>query len=390
MIIDKIETNIKRNLFLNEIPNIKLRSSDIYEDNTITINATSKFQEFIGFGGAFTESAGYALSTINSDIYNNILDDYFSKEGLNYNFGRLPIASNDFSLKSYSYSYKKDLSDFSIEQDTKYIIPTIKSALKRNKNIKFISSPWSPPAFMKSNKMLILGGKNLLINYLYPTFKENNLNTKFLIWDHNKDDIVERVNDCLLKYGAIDYADGIAFHWYTGSYFENLNTLNKSFPDKLLIHTEGCTGYSNFKPEDELFNAEMYATEIIGDLNNGTNCFVDWNLVLDYSGGPNHKKNYCNSPIMINKNKDGYIKTPSFYYIGQFSKYIKPNSRRIDINNPYKDIQITAFKNIDRTIAVILFNKNNFNIEYNFSYENCIFHDNLDSHAIVTLVIKQD
>ena len=443
MIIDKIETNIKRNLFLNEIPNIKLRSSDIYEDNTITINTTSKFQEFIGFGGAFTESAGYALSTINSDIYNNILDDYFSKEGLNYNFGRLPIASNDFSLKSYSYSYKKDLSDFSIEQDTKYIIPTIKSALKRNKNMKFISSPWSPPAFMKSNKMLILGGKlrkkhmqtwadylvkyvtkykeqginidymtiqnepnisqlwescrytaeeeaNLLINYLYPTFKENNLNTKFLIWDHNKDDIVERVNDCLLKYGAIDYADGIAFHWYTGSYFENLNTLNKSFPDKLLIHTEGCTGYSNFKPEDELFNAEMYATEIIGDLNNGTNCFVDWNLVLDYSGGPNHKKNYCNSPIMINKNKDGYIKTPSFYYIGQFSKYIKPNSRRIDINNPYKDIQITAFKNIDRTIAVILFNKNNFNIEYNFSYENCIFHDNLDSHAIVTLVIKQD
>ena len=355
MIIDKIETNIKRNLFLNEIPNIKLRSSDIYEDNTITINTTSKLQEFIGFGGAFTESAGYALSTINSDIYNNILDDYFSKEGLNYNFGRLPIASNDFSLKSYSYSYKKDLSDFSIEQDTKYIIPTIKSALKRNKNMKFISSPWSPPAFMKSNKMLILGGKlrkkymqtwadylvkyvtkykeqginidymtiqnepnisqlwescrytageeaNLLINYLYPTFKENNLNTKFLIWDHNKDDIVERVNDCLLKYGAIDYADGIAFHWYTGSYFENLNTLNKSFPDKLLIHTEGCTGYSNFKPEDELFNAEMYATEIIGDLNNGTNCFVDWNLVLDYSGGPNHKKNYCNSPIMINKN----------------------------------------------------------------------------------------
>ena len=83
MIIDKIETNIKRNLFLNEIPNIKLRSSDIYEDNTITINTTSKLQEFIGFGGAFTESAGYALSTINSDIYNNILDDYFSKEGLN-------------------------------------------------------------------------------------------------------------------------------------------------------------------------------------------------------------------------------------------------------------------------------------------------------------------
>ena len=189
MIIDKIETNIKRNLFFNEIPNIKLRLSDIYEDNTITINTTSKFQEFIGFGGAFTESAGYALSTINNDIYNNILDDYFSKEGLNYNFGRLPIASNDFSLKSYSYSYKKDLSDFSIEQDTKYIIPTIKSALKRNKNMKFISSPWSPPAFMKSNKMLILGGKlrkkymqtwaDYLVKYV-TKYKEQGINIDYM------------------------------------------------------------------------------------------------------------------------------------------------------------------------------------------------------------------
>lgn len=443
MIIDKIETNIKRNIFLSKTQNIEIHSSTNFEDDIITLDKTMTFQNFLGFGGAFTESAGYALSTVNDENYNNIINDYFSKEGLNYNFGRLPIGSSDFSLKSYSYSYKKDLSDFTIEQDKKYIIPTIQAALLRNKNIKFISSPWSPPAFMKNNKLLILGGKlrkkyvqtwadylvkyvksykeeginidymtiqnepnvsqiwescrysaedeaHLLINYLYPTFKQNNINTKFLIWDHNKDEIVERTNDCLLKHNALNYAEGIAFHWYTGSYFENLDIIHKAFPNKLLIHTEGCTGFSNFKPEDELFNAEMYATEIIGDLNNGTNCFVDWNLVLDYNGGPNHKKNYCNSPIMINKNKDGYIKTPSFYYIGQFSKFILPGSKRINVNNPYKNIQTTAFKNIDGTIAIVLFNKNNFNIEYNFSYGNCIFHDNLDNHAIVTLVIKQD
>ena len=132
----------------------------------------------------------------------------------------------------------------------------------------------------------------------------------------------------------------------------------------------------------------MYASEILVDLNSGINAFVDWNLVLDYNGGPNHKKNYCNSPIMINKDKTGYIKTPTFYYIGQFSKYIKPGSKRICINNPYKDIQSTAFKNIDGTISIILFNKNDFNIEYDFCYKNYIFHDNLDSHAIVTLNIK--
>ena len=442
MIIDKVETNIKRNLFLKQTNNIKItRFDSINLNKFITLNTSIEFQEFLGFGGAFTESAGYALSIVDEKNYNQILDDYFLEDGLNYNFGRLPIGSCDFSLKSYSYSYKKDLSDFSIDKDKEYIISTINAALLRNENIKFIASPWSPPAFMKNNKLLILGGKlkekymqtwanylvkyincykneginidymtiqnepeatqmwesckysakeeaNLLVNYLYPTFKQHNINTKFLIWDHNKNNIVERVNDCLIKYNALNYADGIAFHWYTGSYFENLKEINKTFPSKLLIHTEGCTGYSKFKPEDELFNAEMYASEILGDLNSGINAFVDWNLVLDYNGGPNHKKNYCNSPIMINKDKTSYIKTPVFYYIGQFSKYIKHGSKRIYIDNPYKDIQSTAFKNIDGTISIILFNKNDFNIEYDFCYKNYIFHDNLDSHAIVTLNIK--
>ena len=132
----------------------------------------------------------------------------------------------------------------------------------------------------------------------------------------------------------------------------------------------------------------MYANEIIGDLNSGTNAFIDWNLVLEYNGGPNHKHNFCNSPIMINKNKDGYIKTPSFYYIAQFSKYIKPGARRVHLSLFSDDIESTAFKNVDGTIVVVLLNKKKHNIEYNFKYNNCVFHDNLDSHAIVTLVIS--
>ena len=442
MIIDKIETNLKRKLYLHETNNIEISpTSDNIDSNVINIDPEQYYQEFLGFGGAFTESTGYALSTVNKDIYNRILDDYFSTSGINYSFGRLPIGSSDFSLDSYSYSYKNDLSDFSIERDMKYIIPTIKSALKRNGNIKFVASPWSPPAFMKNNNRLILGGhlkneykkvwadylvkyvnsyKNeginidfmtiqnepdatqiwescrysakdeadILKNYIYPTFKNNNISTKFLIWDHNKDKIVKRAKKCLIKYGALEYVDGIAFHWYTGSHFDNLNEVNEQFPRKLLFHTEGCTGYSHFKEKDELFNAEMYGSEIIGDLNCGINAFIDWNLVLEYNGGPNHKHNFCNSPIMINENKDGYIKTPSFYYIAQFSKYIKPGARRINLSIFSDELQATAFKNIDDTIAIVLLNKNTYNIEYNFKYKTHVFHDNLDSHAIVTLVIK--
>lgn len=440
MIIRKIETNIKRNLFLQETEIEMLQNKNTNHSTLIQINSGVEYQEFLGFGGAFTESSGYALQSVDENIYNKIIDDYFSKDGLNYSFGRLSIGSCDFSLNSYSYSYKEDLSDFSIQRDLKYVIPAIKSAQKRNNNLQFVSSPWSPPAFMKDNNKLNKGGKikkefkqtwanylvkyveeykklgininymtiqnepnvsqpwescrytaedesNILRHYLFPTFNNNNIPIKFLIWDHNKNDIVERVTDCLVKYGALNYATGIAFHWYTGSYFENIETLHRLFPDKLLFHTEGCTGHSKFKPKDELFNAEMYANEIIGDLNAGTNAFIDWNLVLEYNGGPNHKKNYCNSPIMINKKQNAYIKTPAFYYIGQFSKYIKPGAKRINLTTFTNDIQLTAFKNSDNSITIVLLNKNNYNIEFDLCFENKTLHDNLDSHAIVTFFI---
>lgn len=76
--------------------------------------------------------------------------------------------------------------------------------------------------------------------------------------------------------------DGIAFHWYTGGHFDSLEKLHHLFPNLLLFHTEGCTGYSHFKSQDEQNNAELYAYEIIEDLNHGVNSFIDWNLVLDF------------------------------------------------------------------------------------------------------------
>lgn len=76
--------------------------------------------------------------------------------------------------------------------------------------------------------------------------------------------------------------NGIAFHWYTGGHFASLEELHHLFPNHLLFHTEGCTGYSHFKSQDELLNAEMYAHEIIEDFNHGTNAFIDWNMVLDF------------------------------------------------------------------------------------------------------------
>ena len=442
MKITKIETNLKRGLYLKET---EIKHTKPYdgkpENNVLNIYKNLELQSIIGFGGAFTDATCYMLNKMSEDNRNKILDDYFNKDGFNYSICRLTIGSSDFNQKSYSYSYKNDLSDFNINEDLNYIIPIIKLAQERNKDLKFIASPWSPPAFMKSNKMLKLGGRlikkyystwaeylaryvmeyrnygisidymtiqnepnatqiwesckfsaeeeaTFLKQYLYPTFQKYNLNTKFIVWDHNKDNIVNRNIDTLVKYGALDYADGIAYHWYSGTHYENLQILHNLFPNKLLIHTEGCTGYSKFKPEDELFNSEMYASQIIGDFNSSANAFIDWNMVLDFHGGPNHLRNYCNSPIMMNRDNTEIIKTPTYYYLAHFSKYIKPEAKRIAFSRFTEDINMTAFKNQDDSIVVVLLNKNNYNIEYNLCFNGQYFHDNLDSKAIVTFIIK--
>lgn len=295
MRVKKFETNFRRKMFLNETNGI-LFSPDIFkeENSIINIYPSLEFNEFLGFGGALTGSSCYNLSTCNEQISDQLLDEYFLESNMNYNFCRLSIASSDFSLNSYSYSNKTDLSDFSISEDMKYVVPIIKMAQKRNKSLKFLASPWSPPAFMKNNKSLLNGGTllpdfkklyaiylvkfieayqkeninidymtiqnepnavqtwesciynpkqemDLLVNYIYPELKKHNINTKLLIWDHNKDKILDRVLNSFKFDGSFEKVSGIAFHWYTGDHFENIELLRKMFPNKLLIHTEGCT-----------------------------------------------------------------------------------------------------------------------------------------------------
>ncbi len=271
MEIEKIETNLKNNLRLHSSSVKFISNAGKIENQVIRIQPEIAFQEILGFGGALTESSCYILNTIDKNLSNQILDEYFSKNNLNYQFARVSIGSCDFSLKSYSYSYKNDLSDFSIAQDLKYVIPIIKSAQKRNTSLKIISSPWSPPAFMKDNHRLSGGGKllsqyrklwaeylvkyvhsyqskgipisymtiqnepeakqiwesclyspseeaNLLKNYLSPTFQKNSLDTHFLIWDHNKDKVLERTLKTLIDYNALNSSSRHCFslvYWWT-------------------------------------------------------------------------------------------------------------------------------------------------------------------------------
>ncbi len=441
--ITKIETNLKDNKFFSTITNIsftgKLQSEEfelliLYPDIT--------YQTLLGFGGAFTESSAYALSQLKASMQEQILNDYFSQNGICYNFGRLHINSCDFSLGNYAYLDKPNLSDFTIEHDKKYLIPTIKQALKINPSIEFLASPWSPPAFMKDNNNMNNGGKllntykqlwadylvnyvreykkeginisymtiqnepnaiqswescnytaieeaNLLKQYLFPTFRFYNIPMKFLVWDQNKERILYRINAIYKDKEIAKLISGIAYHYYTGDHFNNLAITKQLCPELLLIHSEGCTGYSKNNKQSELRNAEIYAHDIIGDLNHGCNAYIDWNIVLDYYGGPNHKKNYCNSPIMINKKKTGYTRMLTFYYIGHFSKYIQPGAKRIAYSSYTDKVEITAFINPDESIIVVFLNTTNDQVNYKLNIQEDVLNVTIKKHSIVTYVIER-
>lgn len=404
------------------------------EFNVVNVFPDVCYDEFLGFGAAITESAAYSYSLLPEDRKRAFMQDVFSE--IKYSFCRLTIGSCDFSLGSYSYAKKHDLSDFSIERDLKYVVPFIRDALRVNPNIRFLASPWSPPGFMKNTKISILGGKLLdkykqcyadyfvrfilayrdlginidfvtiqnepnalqiwesclysadeeadfLVNFLSPTFKRNGIDTKILIYDQNKDKVFSRAKDVFSVPGALDAASGVAFHWYTGDHFDAVRLCREFFPDMLLIHTEGCSGFDLNNPW-----APPYAHDIIGDLNAGSNGYIDWNILLDGRGGPNHKRNFCNSPVLLNSDSSDFVKTLAYYYIGHFSRFILPGARRVAFSKFSQDIQMTAFRNLDGSIVAVLLNDNNKCVDVNFCCGEFFFKDVIPPDSIVSYVLK--
>ncbi|MDF2540605.1 MAG: glycoside hydrolase family 30 [Herbinix sp.] len=373
-----------------------------------------EFQTFHGFGGAITEASGYAYSKLSKENQEKVLELYFGKTGNRYNIARGHIDSCDFSLGNYSAITDPEdveMKTFTLERDEQYIIPLMKAAeQKRGEAIELLLSPWSPPAFMKTNGEKNCGGKLkpefrgfwaeyicryikeyqkrgffvswitiqnepnavqkwdsclytaedekvFIRDFLYPAMIKNELtDVKITIWDHNKERMYERAK-VTIDQDTISMIDGVAYHWYTGDHFEAIKITAESFPGKELIFTEGCVEYSRFGT-NQLQNAQMYAHDIMGNLNAGMTASIDWNILLDEKGGPNHVENYCDAPIMINTKEDTFEVKLSFDYIGHFSRYIHKGAKRIGLTKYTNELEMTAFKNTDGSIVLVVLNRN--------------------------------
>ena len=139
-------------------------SQPLETEVAIFVNPNKQFQEFLGIGGAITDASAEVFSKLTPNKQNELLNAYFSEDGINYNIIRTSIHSSDFGLGSHTYIEEgdKELKTFSIEMDKEKRIPMIKRAQALiNDDLVFYASPWSPPAFMKTNNHMLRGGKLL-------------------------------------------------------------------------------------------------------------------------------------------------------------------------------------------------------------------------------------
>ena len=141
---------------------------------------------------------------------------------------------------------------------------------------------------------------------------------------------------------------------YSGDHFEALQMIRERFPGKKLLLSEACIEFSKYSAEDHLANAQKYAHDIIGNLNAGMNVFLDWNLVLNEVGGPNHVQNFCDAPFFYDTDQKQLIKRELQSYVKHFSHYIENGSVRIGVSRYTDKLEITAFRKNNRIVFVLL------------------------------------
>ncbi len=417
----------------------------------VFVDPSQKFQKLIGIGGALTDASAETFYKIPEASRQEVLKAYYDTvNGIGYTFARTNINSCDFSSDSYTYVNDNDkaLTSFNVAHDEKYKIPFIKEVQKAaNGKLTLFVSPWSPPAWMKDNNDMLNGGKlkeeykqswanyyvkfiktyeakgipvwgltvqnepmakqtwescmytaederDFIKKYLGPTLAKNGLsNKKLMCWDHNRDLIYQRVSTIMEDPDAAKYIWGIGFHWYetwTGSamQFSNVTRVHEAFPSKNLVFTEGCAERYDAAGINDWQWGERYGTSMLNDFNNGTVAWTDWNVLLDENGGPNHVGNFCYAPVHADTKTGKLTYMNSYYYIGQFSKFIRPDAQRIISSSNRDKLQTTAFLNTNGKLAVVVLNTSDDKIDYRLWINGDAAETTSLPHSIATLIIE--
>ncbi|MDQ0062197.1 S-layer homology domain-containing protein [Paenibacillus harenae] len=430
---------------LDEQEDVFFEADSGQEELTINVDENTKYQSIDGFGGSLTDSSAYVIyneldETAREELMNKLFG--LSDGGVGFSYMRLPMGSSDFATSTYTYNDRPAggtdlaLEHFSIEHDSAYIIPVIKQALEINPELKIVASPWSAPAWMKTNDSLIKGklkpeyydvyaryfvkfiqayeaegiaidavtlqnephheagdypGMRMepeeqaaFVKRLGPAFEEAGIDTKILVWDHNWDEPVYPI-DVLNDPEAKPYIAGSAFHGYAGS-VENQSQVHDLHPDKDIYFTESSGG--DFAPD---FGSNVvWDTQnlLIGAMRHWAKTSLKWNIALDENHGPRVGGcTDCRGIVTIDTGTDEITYNEEFYAFGHASKFIRPGAYRIKSNTfGSGSIENAAFLNPDGSKALLALNSSNGAKPFKVRWGSESFTYTLPAGAVATFV----
>ncbi|GAB6928929.1 hypothetical protein JCM10914A_29120 [Paenibacillus sp. JCM 10914] len=411
-------------------------------EHTINVDEEVQYQTIDGFGASLTDSSAWLLFTkLDAGKREEVMRKLFDpEEGVGLSYIRIPMGASDFALDKYTYNdlpegqTDENLEHFSIAYDLDYIIPVLKQALEINPDLKFMGSPWSAPAWMKTTGSLMKGklkeeyygvyaqyfvkfieaykqegieidavtlqnepqyepatysgmkmdpeDQAAFVKELGPALEEANLSTKIIIWDHNWDDPaypIEVLNDV----DAYPYIDGTAFHGYAGI-VDNQSLVHDPFPDKGIYFTESSGG--QFAPNFSDNLVWDLQNLIIGATRHWAKTSLKWNLALDENHGPFVGGcGDCRGVVTVNQATKEVTYNEEYYSFGHASKFVKPGAVRIKSNSfDGGGIENVAFLNPDGSKALIVLNPAKSEREFKVRSGNESFVYSLPAGAVAT------
>jgi glucosylceramidase len=412
------------------------------ENSNFSINVSdgTMYQEMSGFGFSLTGGSALHINNMSSSARNTLLNELFKwdENNIGVSYLRVSIGSSDLDIEPFSYNDLSsgetdiDLDRFSINKDRVNLIPVLKEILAINPNITIAASPWSAPAWMKTNQSTIGGSlkteyyetyanyfvkyieamaaegitinaiipqneplnetnnpsmvmqpteqANFIKNYLGPAFQTANITTKIIAYGHNPDRTdfpITVLNDN----EANPFIDGSAFHLYAGR-IDNLSLVHNAHPDKNIYFSEQWVGaFEEFSESLKWHTREL----LVGATRNWSKTVLEWNLAADANQDP-HTNGGCTECLgALTIEGNNVTKNVAYYIIAHASKYVRPGSVRIE-SNFSTELPNVAYKTPDDSIVVIVLNNTGTRKDFNIKVGDQPISTALDAGAVGTFI----
>lgn len=413
-------------------------NSNSYQN--IQIDESQTYQTVDGFGYTLTGGSVEVINSLTAARKQELLQELFGSNAssISISYLRLSIGASDLNSSVFSYNdlpageTDPTLSKFSLEKD-RPLIDLLKQILAINPNIKMMATPWSAPLWMKDNGRSVGGSlkeeyygvyaqyfvkyitamknegitidaitpqneplhggnnpsmvmtasqqANFIKNHLGPAFRNANIATKIVAYDHNCDRPDYPIT-VLSDKDANPYIDGSAFHLYGGD-ISALGDVKATFPTKNVYFTEQWTSSTGDFGGDLKWHLKNV---IIGSMRNWSKIALEWNLANNSQFKPHTEGgcNMCKGAITINSSEN-FDRNVGYYIVAHASKFVPQNSIRI-ASSQSGNLNNVAFKRADGKIVLIVENDGNSPETFNIKINGKIATTSLDAGAVATYI----